>query len=45
MSGFWALYTSDMGHRHVLLGIGFAWAIQLLYLVYILSRSKTSQGR
>ncbi len=39
MTGFWATYTSDMPHRHVLLGYAFAWALQLGYLVSVLRRS------
>lgn len=38
--GFWARYTADMPHRHVLLAYGFAWAIQLGYLVFVLSRAR-----
>lgn len=39
MTGFWAAYTHDMPHRHVLLGYAFAWALQLGYLVSVLRRS------
>ena len=39
MSHFWALYTSDMAHRHVLIGYVFAWVIQLGYLFSVLRRS------
>ncbi len=42
MTGFWATYTSDMPHRHVLLGYGFAWAVQLGYLVSVLRRATPS---
>lgn len=42
MSGFWATYTQDMSHRHVLLGYGFTWLIQLGYLVFALRRSRNS---
>ncbi len=36
MTGFWATYTHDMAHRHVLLGYGFAWLVQLGYLGLVL---------
>lgn len=39
--GFWARYTADMPHRHVLLAYGFAWAIQLVYLGFVLVKSRT----
>ena len=42
MSGFLVTYTHDMAHRHVLLGYGFAWLIQLGYLVFALRRSRNS---
>ena len=41
MSGFWAVYTQDMAHRHVLLAYAFAWVIQLLYLAFVLARSRS----
>lgn len=39
--GFWHKYTADMAHRHVLLAYAFAWAIQLAYLFFVLTRSRT----
>ena len=39
MTGFWAAYTHDMAHRHVLLGYAFAWMLQLGYLASVLKRS------
>ena len=44
MSGFWALYMHDMAHRHVLLGYGFAWLIQLGYLFSVWYRSPKGTG-
>lgn len=43
MSGFWSTYTADMAHRHVLLAYGFAWAIQLGYLAFVV-RKRGSGG-
>lgn len=40
MNAFWAGYTHDMAHRHVLLAYGFAWAIQLAYLAFVALRSR-----
>jgi hypothetical protein len=40
MNHFWATYTQDMPHRHVLLSYGFAWLIQLGYLASVVVRSK-----
>ncbi len=37
---FWALYTQDMAHRHVLIGYAFAWLIQLAYLALVLRSSR-----
>ncbi len=45
MTGFWAAYTRDMAHRHVLLAYGFAWAVQLGYLAFVLFRSRARGGR
>ena len=49
MTGFWATYTYDMAHRHVLLAYGFTWLIQLGYAGFVLrrsrSRSKTGAGK
>ena len=42
MSHFWALYTRDMAHRHVLLGYAFAWLAQLGYLACGLSPPRTA---
>ncbi len=42
LHGFWSTYTSDMAHRHVLIGYAFAWAIQLGYLTYVLCSSRTT---
>ncbi len=39
-TGFWATYTHDMAHRHVLIGYGFAWLVQLAYLASVLRRSR-----
>ncbi len=44
MSGFWATYTHDMAHRHVLLAYGFAWLLQLGYLGLVLLRSRRNAG-
>lgn len=44
MSHFWATYTQDMAHRHVLIGYGFAWLVQLGYLGIVLRQSKTKSG-
>ncbi len=41
-SNWWALYTHDMAHRHVLIGYAFAWAVQLGYLGFVLRRSGTN---
>ena len=41
MNSFWSTYTSDMPHRHVLLAYGFAWAVQLGYLAFVVLRSRT----
>ncbi len=38
-ANFWAQYTHDMAHRHVLIAYAFAWLIQLLYLALVLRRS------
>ena len=43
MSGFWAVYTHDMAHRHVLLGYSFAWLLQLGYLASVLWRSRSNE--
>ena len=44
MNGFWATYTQDMAHRHVLIGYAFAWVIQIGYLVSVLRRSGGKHG-
>jgi hypothetical protein len=45
VGSFWAKYTADMEHRHVLLAYGFCWAIQLAYLAFVLvkARSRSQQ--
>ena len=42
MSHFWAIYTQDMAHRHVLIGYGFTWLVQLGYLAFVLSRPRSN---
>ena len=44
-TGFWATYTHDMAHRHVLLAYAFAWLLQLGYLATVLRRSLRSSSR
>ena len=45
-TSWWALYTHDMAHRHVLIGYAFAWAIQLGYLCFVLrQRSQNPSDR
>ncbi len=44
MTGFWATYTQDMPHRHVLIGYAFAWTVQIGYLLSVLRRS-TGKGK
>ncbi len=44
MNAFWAVYTHDMAHRHVLLAYGFAWAVQLGYLAFVTTRSRRGPG-
>jgi hypothetical protein len=44
MSAFWAKYTADMPHRHVLLAYAFAWAIQLAYLAFVFLRSRSNRS-
>ena len=38
MNGFWATYTHDLAHRHVLFAYGAAWILQLSYLFFVLRR-------
>ena len=44
MTGFFHTYTQDMPHRHVLLGYGFAWLIQLGYLAFVILRSRSASS-